>query len=81
MKKKKYFIDASLFRELKSMGYTVVRLTFWHYRVMRIDDSKSLDIFPTTRVWTMHRFGHYVNKGEYKDMIELVETKLDDFAK
>jgi len=81
MTKKKYHINLSDFKTLKEMGYTVYKFEFWHYRIGKEGEELVLDIFPTTRTFC-RKLGDHISKGNiYIDLINLVETELDSFAR
>ena len=63
------------------MGYEIHEFTPYHFRVWKFKKEKYLDIFPTTHVYCFYLEGELKGKGKYQELIELVETKLDDFVK
>ena len=75
---KRFRVNQDEFREVMNMGYVVEKKTFWHYRIFKNYDL-FLDVFPTTRVWCLFEDKKYVTKGNYDDLLEVVETKLDSF--
>lgn len=78
-KKGKYILNRNDLIELKEMGYEVHEFTPWHFRIYQNREFKYLDVFPTTRVYCFYELGEYKGKGNYEDMIEIAEKKLDDF--
>ena len=76
MKKRKYKVVEEEFNELKEMSYEVKEFTPWHFRISKEEKDIYLDIFPTTRVFTKYQNGEYKGKGNYVDLLELVENKI-----
>lgn len=74
--KPKYPIDEQEFTTLKEMGYQVHEFMPWHFRISKYEDEDYIDVFPTTRVWLMYRKGDYTGKGNYENLIDLIETKI-----
>ncbi len=78
--KQKHSINRQEFEQLKEMGYRVVQLSPWHYRISRTDDV-CIDAFPTTHTYCV-KYGMGFTKGkQYTNLIETVENELDTFAK
>lgn len=78
--KKKFSIDKQDFATLEEMGYRVRKLSPWHFRISK-NDEVCLDAFPTTRTYTM-KYGSAFTKGKpYGNLVEVVESELDTYAK
>lgn len=78
--KKRYTIDYNQIEDLKEMGYELKQFTPYHFRVTSKDGEKTLDFFPTSRKYfTTSLDNGYMGKGEYEDLLEIVEKKLDTF--